>query len=408
MDYRTMVNPTYYTAKTTAIMLAEAGNEDAKRMAADLKLWDSLRHSREGEVPFPEMELQALLAGTRLAIEARYAAVSHLLKSGEYQSLLDVGCGYTPRAVDCARAGIDYVGLDVPVVAEKLQRYAEASGMGGGHPVYMGGDATNTSSLLRAARPLAGKLLISSEGLLHYLSADEAEQLIIGIQKTLESHGGAWVTSDFGLSIDSFSIANMRDPAAAALYLKTRSEITEEVQIYHNGVAFWEEERKLAFLEDHGMLVEKLPLYQEGEALQSMHAIAEDKRETMRSLLGAASIWRMTADPAFSNAVQGSRQVDHLIVDYRVSGEKLFFMTKGRVDTLTAPILLEIFDQNSQGIRSVTIDAMQLQYISSAGLRTLLIMVKKLGEGSVRLVGAPDAVKEIFHATGFDQMIIVK
>lgn len=144
MDYRTMVNPTYYTAKTTAIMLAEAGNEDAKRMAADLKLWDSLRHSREGEVPFPEMELQALLAGTRLAIEARYAAVSHLLKSGEYQSLLDVGCGYTSRAVDCARAGIDYVGLDVPVVAEELQRYAEASGMGGGHPVYMGGDATNT------------------------------------------------------------------------------------------------------------------------------------------------------------------------------------------------------------------------------------------------------------------------
>ena len=34
MDYRTMVNPTYLTAKSTVFMLAIAGNEDAKRMIA--------------------------------------------------------------------------------------------------------------------------------------------------------------------------------------------------------------------------------------------------------------------------------------------------------------------------------------------------------------------------------------
>ncbi len=32
MDYRSMVNPTYLTAKTTLFMLAGAGDEDAKKM----------------------------------------------------------------------------------------------------------------------------------------------------------------------------------------------------------------------------------------------------------------------------------------------------------------------------------------------------------------------------------------
>lgn len=32
MDYRSMVNPTYLTAKNTLYMLAGAGNEDAKKV----------------------------------------------------------------------------------------------------------------------------------------------------------------------------------------------------------------------------------------------------------------------------------------------------------------------------------------------------------------------------------------
>ena len=42
MDYRTMVNPTYLTAKSTVFMLAIAGNEDAKRIVAGLGLQETL------------------------------------------------------------------------------------------------------------------------------------------------------------------------------------------------------------------------------------------------------------------------------------------------------------------------------------------------------------------------------
>ncbi len=405
MDYRELVNPTYYTAKTTAVMLAEAGNADAKKMVADLNLQDTLRHSKEDTFPFPEEELRALLAGSILAIEARYAAVSRFLSRGNYRSFLDIGCGYTPRSLYCARAGIDYVGLEVPIVAEELQQYALANGAG---VKYIGGDATNNASLLNAVKTLSGELLISCEGLLHYLSADEAEQLIIGIQKILSSHSGAWITSDFGLSIDDFSISNMHDPEAAALYLENRGKITEEAQIYHNGIAFWDEDRKMAFLESHGLLVERLPLYYGDEELAALDSISDDKREVMLSLLKASTLWKITFDPSFASSIQGTKQMNNLIVDYRVSGERLFFMVRGRIDTLSAPILLELFDKNCNGISSVTIDATQLEYISSAGLRTLLIIVKRLGGGTVKLVGTTEAVKEILASTGFDQIFIVK
>lgn len=53
-------------------------------------------------------------------------------------------------------------------------------------------------------------------------------------------------------------------------------------------------------------------------------------------------------------------------------------------------------------------DAKGLEYISSAGLRVLMIAVKKLGQGSVAVLNASEAVKEIFEATGFDQMITIE
>ena len=341
MDYRALVNPAHSTAKATAIALAAAGDEDARRMVAELNLTDSVGISGK----------------KRDAIIARYAAVSGLLEAGAYRSLLDIGCGYSPRFMYCERTGIDYVGMDLPVVAEDLQKCAFASEQK--HRVFVGGDATNAASLLRAADMLEGELLISCEGLLHYLTEDEADQLIGGIQRVLSRRGGAWATSDF--ASDSVSVAD---------------------DLYDNALPSWNEDKKLSFLEFHGMKVEKLP--------------ASD---------GASAMWRMTADPAFKDVQQGIRQVENLTVDYRVSGTRMLFMVQGRIDSVSAPVLLSVYDRGGSEINSVTIDATRLEYISSAGLRTLLIMAKK---GPVKIIGASEAVKDIMRTTGFDQILTVK
>ena len=58
--------------------------------------------------------------------------------------------------------------------------------------------------------------------------------------------------------------------------------------------------------------------------------------------------------------------------------------------------------------KDIIIDCTDLEYISSAGLRVLLMAVKKLGNGSVTVINASEPVKEIFETTGFDQMIAVE
>ena len=136
MDYRSMVNPTFLTARTTLYMLASAGNEDAAQIIASLGTKDDLvnnSRTKEQKSPLSPEDMKAVMTGATLAVEARYASLSSYLRKEGYKRLLDIACGYTPRAIYCDREGIDYVGIDVPVVAEELQAMIKEMGLGKNH-----------------------------------------------------------------------------------------------------------------------------------------------------------------------------------------------------------------------------------------------------------------------------------
>lgn len=89
------------------------------------------------------------------------------------------------------------------------------------------------------------------------------------------------------------------------------------------------------------------------------------------------------------------------------SGDALTLALEGRLDTTTAPelqdALLAAFDENKQ----VVLDFQAIEYVSSAGLRVLLLGAKKakaLG-GTQTLVHVPDEVQEVFELTGFDSVL---
>ncbi|MCR5650861.1 MAG: STAS domain-containing protein [Lachnospiraceae bacterium] len=81
----------------------------------------------------------------------------------------------------------------------------------------------------------------------------------------------------------------------------------------------------------------------------------------------------------------------------------------GRLDSLTAPQLLAEYEaQNASGtVRKVQIDCHALDYISSAGLRVLLILKKGCKEG-VSLTGMNDLVSDILNQTGFCELFSCK
>ena len=407
MDYKAMVNPTFLTAKSTVFMLAGAGNEDAKRMIAGLGLQDALGSKKQDSSPFSEADLKALMTGTSLAIEARYAALSRTLKTGEYKGLLDIACGYTPRSIFCKKEGIGYRGLDVPVVTEELQKFADKEGLG---PLYFGGDATNAASLLVASEDLGSPVLISTEGLWGYLFKEEFEQLLAGVRQVLKKHGGAWVSSDMGVDYESFAIANMPSSEAAQIYQASRIKTMKDQNIYNEGVGYWEKDKVEALLKEHGFKIEILPFYNAGETLNILMAVPNEWKEKYLQRLEESCVWKITLDETFKEkeTVSGAKQIEDLKIDYEITGNVLNCVVSGRIDTISSPALLEVFEKNYDLIKSIIIDAKNLEYISSAGLRVLLMGVKKLGEGSVLVIHTSNEVKEIFATTGFDQMIEVR
>lgn len=76
---------------------------------------------------------------------------------------------------------------------------------------------------------------------------------------------------------------------------------------------------------------------------------------------------------------------------------------KGRIDTTTAPLLSEKVSEIKESVTSVCFDFKEVEYISSAGLRLMIIAKKRFED--VVILHANSTVKEIFEMTGLDQML---
>ena len=76
---------------------------------------------------------------------------------------------------------------------------------------------------------------------------------------------------------------------------------------------------------------------------------------------------------------------------------------EGRLDTLTAPEAEEVFNQMAERFKKIVLNMAGVEYVSSAGLRTLkrLHMAMKKKNGSLVLTNVRKMVMEVFEMTGF-------
>lgn len=88
----------------------------------------------------------------------------------------------------------------------------------------------------------------------------------------------------------------------------------------------------------------------------------------------------------------------------------LIMKVSGRLDTMTAPELeKELGSVCLDGITKLVMDFSDLEYISSAGLRVLLIAAKKMkGNGSFAVRNLNEIVKEVLDVTGFLDILTVE
>ena len=90
-----------------------------------------------------------------------------------------------------------------------------------------------------------------------------------------------------------------------------------------------------------------------------------------------------------------------------LNGNQLTVSINGRLDTTTAVELETYLNENLSDAKQLTIDCANLSYISSAGLRVLLSMQKKLGEG-LKLIKVQELVMEVFEMTGFCDILTIE
>ena len=99
-----------------------------------------------------------------------------------------------------------------------------------------------------------------------------------------------------------------------------------------------------------------------------------------------------------------------LDIQYSYCGDTLQVALNGRLDTLSAPELMELFDTlgEKESFSRMILDLEKLEYLSSTGLRVFLMMAKRLGSENLFADNANALVREIFETTGFCEIITLR
>ena len=91
-------------------------------------------------------------------------------------------------------------------------------------------------------------------------------------------------------------------------------------------------------------------------------------------------------------------------------GMNIRLMIEGRVDANTSPLLQQAILNAFQKKSHVVLDFLNVQYISSAGLRALLIGHKTAASkgGSMKLVNVSGMVMEVLDMSGFSSILQIE
>ena len=418
-ELNTAVNPTSNTAITTLIMLANAGYEKAAEILGCMGI--------EKETFFRETDPNDMINRPGdIVRELRYVALNRTIEESGYRNLMDLPCGYTPKVFEFTAKGMSYNGCDLPAVindfAPLIESMADDETKKRIHFSIV--DVTNYESMKAAADKLEGPVCIATEGLTVYLNTDENAQLFRNIRKILAEKGGCWLNADAETVEYYMAVykAVAKEKAGELMRATVRGfggqSDTDFVQ-QHARVATQSKEG--AWRVDYdaikavytklGLRVEKIPYYREDLELRLYSKMSDEEIERLKENMKHVNVWKVTADPDFKEKEEKQpkkEEIENLPFEVKSEMKDGVFhaVIQGRMDTITAPQLLEHF-QAAGKAEEISIDVSRMAYVSSAGLRVLLMMYKSLEDKDrFELKGVNDAVREILETTGFDQFLL--
>lgn len=413
-ELRELVNPVFNTAKSCVQLNAAAGDKDAQRLLDALGFPPFGAETSKKPVPKELHEqVKKLFPAYTILIETRFQAMNRLIEHMQDRQIVDLPCGYTSRGIRLSREGRDYFGCDLPAVIDAMIP-AVASIIGKSESTsYHAVDATNYESLESALPESSRNLLVTTEGLLMYFVQSELEEVFSNIHRLLQKHGGSWVITDrayFLCDKEVVAATLNNDPTLTAMYaaVTNRAAATTADVRFNDSVFFDPDDGKVrAFIRKMGFMLHEICM---ADYLPDQIASLKGTPEVdsaVRGVFKKMMFWELTlAENAEEKPVD--RNLPFKVVSALKDGT-FEASVQGRMDTITAPELLKQFQNAGGCIKAIRVDVSRMAYVSSAGLRVLLIMYKSLDDKDrFELIGLSDEVREILETTGFDQFLMRK
>ena len=99
-----------------------------------------------------------------------------------------------------------------------------------------------------------------------------------------------------------------------------------------------------------------------------------------------------------------------MTINKAINGDSVTLAVEGRVDTATSPALQAAILEAFQGAKNLTLDFEKVPYISSAGLRALLIGQKTAASkrGKMELIHVSEMVYSILETVGFTDILTLR
>ena len=404
-DLLERTNPIFTTARMTLFQLAAAGHEDAKDLAESLNL---TRKDTQDSKTIRADERDLFV--NSIIMEARYATNGKIAGESGFTEV-DLPCGFTPRALEFAKNGRKYVGMDLPATINDIEP-AIMSLLDEDQKKlvsFEGVDATNYHSLKSAFDKIDGEVCITTEGLLMYLTDSEMDAMCENIKKILSQHGGYWITLDpeisllYVLIVKAFYGNRTREIMYRTKYrIQDKSDVTvvkNTITVSLLGNVQKNMENAMNYITSKGLKLEKIPYLEYAPEFKSLEKVDPKIVTHIKEGFKRVYIWKITVDESAETDISDD-MTESFNAEVSIDGDRLNLVLSGNLDSLSAPRLLANYEKikKANAFGSVFIDCSKLEYVSSAGLRVLLIMQDDCDDG-VTMKSCNETVSEVLSGT---------
>ena len=416
-------NPVSKTAVTTLAQRAAAGYEKAAEILRRLNV--DMDYYKNSAITDERVRNVGILIH-----ELRHVAMNRTIEESGINNIFDLPCGYSQRVFEMLDLGKTYVGGDLPAVIDSFVPVANEmlTDEEKKRASFKVTDVTSYESLEKAVEHIDGPVCISMEGLTPYLNKEEKTRLFANMKRLLAKKGGCWLAADvetmayYRAGIGTFAQTREEGQQMINAFLKafsTQSDsdimgtvLVEKKDGNSSGLSGgFDLDAVEKLYNSFGLKVERIPYYRDDLELKMFSVLTPEQIAKLKALIKQVNIWKITSDPnvSFDDSKQNSYEEGDFSSTFRNASGKLQIMLCGRIDSITAPAFLKAWEDefNNNKVDSVIIDCADLQYISSAGLRVLLMIKQALPDNELILSNVEAPIMEILDTTGFSELFTI-